>query len=415
MKTGIAVATTFVFTLMVGFFIGRLWQSPALTTHQSTERKVLYYKAPMDPNYRRDQPGKSPMGMDLVPVYADESNGQQAGVVRISPSVVNNLGVRTAPVRQGPLSREIHAVGYLGYNEEELQTISTRVDGWIEHLTVSATGDPVSKGQTLLELYSPALVNAQQEYLAAQQSRNLALKKASRERLSALGIGNTEIQRLDRERTVNQRIAVKSSDNGVVVQLGVQEGQYVTAATNVMSIGSLSEVWLLAEVLERQASWVAKGQTALIEVEALPGLTLNGQVSYVYPELDPKTRTITARIALDNSSGALYPNMFAQATILAADTPMALHIPVEALIRGGSFDRVVIATDDGGFRSQRVTSGIESNGRIAITSGLSPGDQVVTSGQFLIDSESNIDNALQRMDPALEKESKTMADRESRP
>lgn len=394
MKIFISIAI--IVALVAGFFIGKFWSAEAPTTSASVERQVLYYKAPMDPNYRRDEPGLSPMGMELVPVYADEGSGQEAGVVKISPTVVNNLGVRTAPVQQGPLSREIQTVGYIGYNEDTLHTISTRVDGWIELLAVTATGDPVSKGQTLLELYSPTLVNAQQEYLAALQSNNSLLHKASRERLAALGIGKSEIDRLKRERTTAQRIRIQAPESGVVAHLSVREGEYVTVATDIMSIGSLDDVWLHTEVFERQAAWVAAGQAAYIELESLPGRILEGQVDYVYPELDPKTRTMTARIRLDNSSGELNPNMFARATILVGDSPSALHIPLEALIRGGSVNRVVIVTDDG-YRSQPVTLGIESRDRIEVTSGLTANDEVVISGQFLIDSESNISSALARL------------------
>ena len=248
----------------------------------------------MDPNYRRDEPGKSPMGMDLVPVYADEV-ASKPGVVSIDPTLVNNLGVRTAVAERGTLPRLIETVGYIGYDEDTLQHIHTRVEGWIESLAATATGDPVKKGQLLFELYSPTLVSAQQEYLAALSSNNEGLQSASRDRLVALGVTKREIERLDRDRTVSQRVRVYAESDGVIAQLGVREGMFVTPATEVMSIAQLDQVWVVAEVFERQSAWVEPGQRAIVELDYLPGMTLEGTVDYVNPELDPKTRTRKVR------------------------------------------------------------------------------------------------------------------------
>ncbi|MEL7025283.1 MAG: efflux RND transporter periplasmic adaptor subunit [Pseudomonadota bacterium] len=404
MKTILIATVVGLLTLAGGYWLGQHQSHDAsvgaTSDAGSGEREILYYKAPMDPNYRRDEPGKSPMGMDLVPVYADEASGGDAGAVKISPTVVNNLGVRTAPVEVGALSREIETVGYIGYDEDTLHKISTRVDGWIERLLVDATGDPVEQGQALFELYSPTLVNAQEEYIAALQSRNTALHAASRARLAALGVSASEIKRLEKDRRVRQRITVYAPQSGVVAHLGVREGQFVTEATDIMSIGSLEEVWLMAEVFERQSGWLAAGQMANVTLDALGSMKRTGTVDYVYPELDPKTRTLSARIRLNNADKALKPNMFARARIRAAAIENALYVPQEALIRGGRVDRVVLATGEGTFRAQPVSVGIESGNRVQITKGVSRGDTVVTSGQFLIDSESNIDTALARMDTA---------------
>ena len=402
MKTVLIAIAVGLSTLAGGYWLGQHQAHDTDMTGTSRadsgEREILYYKAPMDPNYRRDEPGKSPMGMDLVPVYADEVGGSDAGAVQISPTVVNNLGVRTAPVAVGALAREIETVGYIGYDEDTLHKISTRVDGWIERLLVDATGDPVEKGQALFELYSPTLVNAQEEYVAALQSRNTALHAASRARLAALGVSAGEIKRLEREQRVRQRITVYAPQSGVVAHLDVREGQYVSEATDIMSVGSLEDVWLMAEVFERQSDWLAEGQQADVTLDALGGMTRTGTVDYVYPELDVKTRTVSARIRLDNADLALKPNMFARARIRAAAIDNAVYVPQEALIRGGRVDRVVLATGNGSFRSQPVSVGIESGNRVQITDGVSQGDTVVTSGQFLIDSESNIETALARMD-----------------
>ena len=389
---------------VAGILIGRTMApagQPAPAATEPAEREVLYWVAPMDPNFRRDEPGKSPMGMDLVPVYADEVD-VTPGTVKIDPTVVNNLGVRTALAEQGPLSRRIETVGYVNFDEETLQHVHTRVDGWIEKLAVTATGDPVRKGELLFELYSPTLVNAQQEYLTAVRSNNRVLLEASRDRLTALGVTDSEIARLRENREASQRVRVYAESDGVIAHLGVREGIFITPATEVMSVARLDQVWVHAEVFERQSAWVQPGQAAAVELDYLPGKTWQGTVDYVYPELDSSTRTLRVRIRFDNEGEMLRPNMFARVTLLSAATEPVVHVPREALIRGGSIDRVVLALGEGRFRSQPVSVGIESGNRVAILDGLSAGDRVVTSGQFLIDSESNIESALSRMGPADE-------------
>jgi len=405
MNKSIVISVLLLLAVAIGVGIGRWLPGPDAAMDMSQEsgsREILYWRAPMDPNFRSDRPGKSPMGMDLVPVYADEAQTADAGLVTIDPRVVSNLGVRTAPVERGALSRRIETVGYVGYDEETLTQINTRVDGWIEHLTVTAAGDAVSRGQVLFELYSPTLVNAQQEHVAAMRSSNNALHEASLERLRALGMTPAEIDRLHETQTVEQRIRVFADNDGVVAQLGVREGVYVTPATNVMSIAALDRVWVLAEVFEREAAWVAPGQRADVRFDYLPDERWTGTVDYVYPELDPRTRTLQVRLRFDNAAGVLRPNMFARVEIFANETAPVLHVPREAVIRGGTVDRVVRALGGGQFRAQPVELGIEAGDRIEIRSGVSEGDVIVTSGQFLIDSESNIDTALTRMDPGMQ-------------
>jgi Cu(I)/Ag(I) efflux system membrane fusion protein len=386
---------------IAGFLAGRFYPlsgdgSPAASGN-SGEREILYWVAPMDANYRRDEPGKSPMGMDLVPVYADEVDSQP-GTVKIDPTVVNNLGVRTTQAERSALPRHIDTVGYVQFDEDTLHHVHTRVDGWIEKLATKATGDPVEQGQLLFELYSPTLVNAKQEFLAALRSNNAVLLQASRERLAALGVTESQISRLEQDRTAGQRVRVYAEADGVVAHLAVREGIFVTPADEVMSIAELDKVWVLAEVFEREAAWVTPGQMAMVELDYLPGKMWHGTVDYVYPELDPKTRTLTVRIRFDNEDEMLRPNMFARVTIHGEDTGPVVHVPREAVIRGGTIDRVVVALGEGRYRSRPVTLGIESHDRVAIRSGLEAGESIVVSGQFLIDSESNIEAALARMD-----------------
>lgn len=400
MKNIIVYAAALVAVLVFGVMIGRFWSegdNGGRDTVPDTDREILHWVAPMDPNFRRDEPGKSPMGMDLVPVYADDMQAQP-GVVTIDPTIVSNLGVRTAMAERSPLSRRIETVGYVEYDEETLQHVHTRVDGWIEHLAATASGDPVTQGQLLFELYSPTLVNAQQEFLAALASGNAQLLAASRERLIALGMTSGQVDGLEQKRTISQRVRVYADADGVIAQLGVREGIFVTPATDVMSIASLDKVWVLAEVFERQSAWVRPGQEAIVTLDYLPGEVLRGIVDYVYPELDPESRTLKVRLRFGNEEILLRPNMFAQVTIFGVDTGPIVHVPREAVIRGARMNRIVVALGGGRFRSQPVLVGIESGDRVAIRSGLSEGDRVVVSGQFLIDSESNIETALERID-----------------
>lgn len=400
MNNKLITAAVIAATLVIGFLFGRGFapqHEEAATAEDDND--ILYWVAPMDPNYRRDEPGKSPMGMDLVPVYADEA-GATPGVVSIDPTVLSNLGVRTAIAERGTLPRLIETVGYIGYDEDTLQHIHTRVDGWIEKLETTATGDPVRKGQLLFELYSPTLVNAQQEYLAALASSNAGLKNASRDRLAALGLTKDDIARLDRDRKVSQRVRVFAESDGVVADLGVREGMFVTPATEVMSVAQLDKVWVVAEVFERQSAWVEPGQQAAVELDYLPGTTLRGTVDYVNPELDPRTRTLKVRLRFDNEGAKLLPNMFARVVIEGASVRNIVHVPREAVIRGGSSSRVVVDIGDGRFESRKVLIGIESGDRVAIRRGLKDGERVVISAQFLIDSESNIESALERMEAA---------------
>ncbi len=362
----------------------------------SGEKQPLYWVAPMDKNYRRDKPGKSPMGMDLIPVYEEDNAGAE-GSVKISPVVVNNLGVRVAPVTKGSIVLPIDTVGYVSFDENKLKHIHSRVDGWIEVLNVKSGGDPVNQGETLYELYSPSLVNAQEEYLAALRSKNSVLKKASEARLLSLGLSSAQIQRLDRRRAVEQRISVTAQETGIVQELNVREGMYIKPATEVMSVGSLDTVWIIAEVFERQSNWVKTGQKVNIQTDAYPERRWEGQVDYLYPVLDKKTRTLRVRVKVDNPDSALLPNMFTTLSIETDVSPDALSIPREALIKSGQHSRVVKVLAEGEYQSVLVSPGVEFGRSVQILDGLAEGDRVVTSAQFLIDSESNIDAELARL------------------
>ncbi|AUM12185.1 efflux RND transporter periplasmic adaptor subunit [Ketobacter alkanivorans] len=396
--------------LLVGCFIGAgltLVVAPNLTTTPAGEvsqakPEPLYWVAPMDPGYRRDQPGKSPMGMDLIPVYADASTDSGPGTVSISPEVVNNLGVRTVKAQAGALLTEINTVGYVQYNQDKLIHIHPRVQGWVEKLYLKAEGDPVRAGQPLYDLYSPALVNAQEEMVLALERNNTRLISAAQDRLRALQLSDTTIQQLRKTRKVHQTITVYSPQDGVIDNLNIREGFFIQPGTTVMSIGSLDEVWVEAEVFERQASLVQVGAPVSMTLDYTPGKEWLGKVDYVYPTLDEKTRTIKLRMRFDNPNRQLKPNMFAQVTVHAQSSDSAVLIPREALIRTGKVDRVVLALGDGRFKSINVQVGRIAENNVEILAGIMVGDDVVSSAQFLLDSESSKTSDFMRMHYASE-------------
>lgn len=358
------------------------------------EKKILYWVAPMDANFRRDEPGKSPMGMDLVPVYDD---GEDGITVKISPSVENNMGVRTALVKRDKLWRRIDTVGYVDFDENKISHIHLRTKGWIEKLLIKSEGERITKGQLLFEVYSPELVNAQEEYLQALRSGHKGLSSASRERLEALGISKEQISQLNKKRKVSQFVKVFAKQDGIVSKLNVREGMFVVPQKEVMSLADLSSVWILAEVFESQADWVKAGQSSEVRLSYLPGREWEGEVEYIYPSLDPKTRTLRVRLRFDNKDEALKPNMFADVTIYGGAKRDVIVIPREALIRTGNDTRVIVSIGDGRFQPRDVIAGIESGEFIEIRKGINVGDKIVTSGQFLIDSEASLKASIARM------------------
>ena len=386
--------------LIAGYFLGKRATPVAGLAISSAaapaaQRKVLYWQAPMDPNYHSAKPGTSPMGMALVPVYAGGSNDNAD--VKIDPDVVNNLGVRTAEVRQGSLSNRIEAVGYVGYDEDTVTSINTRADGWIEKLAVNSVGATVQRGQLLYELFSPKLATAEREYLTALGSGSRPLTDASQQRMQALGFTAGQVLALQRTRKVSDRVARYAEHAGVVTSLRVREGGYATLATPVMKIADLSTVWVLVEVDEGQAALLHKGQQATATFDAFPGQPWAGTVDYVYPDLSATTRTVKLRLRFDNQDRRLQPNMFAHVRIAAAPQTGAVYIPNQALIQTGHSQRVIVALGQGRFDVCPVEAGTTSGDQVEILKGLRPGQRVVTSAQFMLDSEANVNAAALRL------------------
>lgn len=389
--------------LAAGYFLGSGVQGPepfSGTVPATAEREVLYWVAPMDPNYRREAPGKSPMGMDLVPVYAGE--GSDSDSVSINPALENSLGVRTEAATVRPMWRRIEATGYVGYDETQISHIHLRTEGWIVRLLVSAEGERVSAGDLLFELYAPELVNAQKEFLQAHQRNDERLKRGADEKLRALGMIRSEIDALRQSGQASENIKVVAPRSGIITRLSVREGMFVQPNTTVMSLAGLGSVWLLAEVFESQAEWVAEGQAAEATLDYMPSSVFSGEVDYVYPVLDPATRTLRVRLRFDNPSERLKPNMYARVSIFGKLRPRALSIPREALIRGPERDRVVVSLGEGRFRVHEVLAGMESGEWVEIVAGIGEGDRVVTSAQFLLDSEANLAGSIVRLEAVPE-------------
>jgi len=404
-KNRITVVLLIIISLSVGVFIGsRLGDIPLDISGNNEETRqepeILYWVAPMDPSFKSDKPGKSPMDMEMVPVYAQDIGS--GDVVTISSTVENNLGVRTATAKRGPLWRRIEATGYVGFDETRISHINIRTKGWITKLLVNAEGERVLKDELLFELYSPELVNAQKEYLQALRRGDERLKSGADEKLRALGMIRTEIIKLAHRGSASENIQVVAPQDGVVSFLGVREGMYIQPNTTIMSLADLSSVWLQAEVFESQADWVAAGQAAEARLNYMPGEVFSGQVDYVYPILDPKTRTLRVRLHFDNPGERLKPNMYAQVSIYGKLQPNALSIPLEALIRAPYRDRVVVSLGDGKFRVHEVMTGMESGEWVEIIAGIEEGDKIVTSAQFLLDSEASLVGSIRRLDSTPE-------------
>ncbi|EMQ2876649.1 efflux RND transporter periplasmic adaptor subunit [Vibrio navarrensis] len=381
------------------YLSGHDMSAMASTSSAQSSNEPLYWVAPMDPNYKRDKPGKSPMGMDLIPVYAEDLAGanDKAGTVKIDPSVENNLGVKTDSVTLAKLSPRIETVGYIAFDESKLWQTNVRVSGWVEKLYINAVGEQVKKGDVLFTLYSPELVKAQEELLNAKRTGRDGLVKGATERLLSLGVDREQINQVLRSGKASQTIEVKALANGVIASLNIREGGYLSPAQAVISAGPLNEVWVDAEVFERQAHWLTNGSQASMTLDALPGKAWQGEVDYVYPILDPKTRTLRMRLKFANPNGELKPNMFANITLQPVSDAEVLTVPKSSVIRSGGMTRVVLAEGEGKYRSARIEIGREAGDKIEVLQGLTVNDRIVTSAHFMLDSESSQSADLSRI------------------
>ncbi|MFO7982965.1 MAG: efflux RND transporter periplasmic adaptor subunit [Desulfuromonadales bacterium] len=380
------------------------------------EKEIKYWVAPMDPTYIRDEPGKSPMGMDLVPVYEGEEPG--GPTIRIDPVTQQNMGVRTAEVERRDLHRAISTVGVIDYEEPQVYSINAKVDGWIERLHVNQSGQKVKKGQPLLELYSPELVSAQEEYLLALNNRESLsdsafasiaegaerLLESSRKRLKYFDISERQIDRLETTGTVHKTMTLHSPYDGIVSMKMATEGEYIKAGKELFQIADISSVWIYADIYEYELPWVEVGQEAKVRLPFAGGKTLTARISYIYPYLDPKTRTVKARLEFPNPEFELKPDMYVNVRIKGKEVRDVLSVPAEAVINSGEKQRVFVALGEGKFEPRQVRIGLQdAEGNLQIKEGLFEGEKVVTSAQFLFDSESRLRESTSKMrEPAPE-------------
>ncbi len=386
---------------IIGFGVGFFYPGQVSSSSSETaEKQPLYWVAPMDPNYKRDQPGKSPMGMDLIPVYEESGSGsKEVGTITVASNVINTLGVRTAKVEKKSLNALVTSVGYVEYDQDAIVHVHPRVEGWVEQLHVRAEGDFVEKNQPLYTLYSPQLVSAQEEYLLALNRNNPRLIQASEERLKALGLNQSFIRRLAGQGQVLQTITYYAPQSGVIQQLNAREGFFLKPGTNIMTIANLGQVWVEASIIQQQAHLIEKGLPVMVEIDAAQNKQRSSVVDYIYPSVDPQTRTTRVRIRLDNQDGSLKPGMFVHVHIQGASEEPMLVVPREAVIRTGYQNRVVLAMGDGQFKSIAVGIGRQIGDWVQIAEGLNENEEVVVSAQFLLDSESSKTSDFKRMEP----------------
>lgn len=363
----------------------------------SDEPRILYWVAPMDPNFRRDEPGLSPMGMELIPVY--EGEAASGSYVEINPAVINNIGVRTARVHRQAFSQTVNAVGYVRLVDDLTSVVDVRSEGWIENLPVAAIGDQVAAGELLFSIYAPDIATAQSEYLQAVRTGRQVLIDASASRLLALGMTSGQIQALARRGSPATQTSILSPRSGIVTELAVREGAFVRPGNHIMTIADLSEVWVIVDVFEDRIAQIEPGQTVRITTGAQRGREWIGEVEYVYPTVDPQSRTVPVRIRLENDDLSLRPDTYVNAVIEAEPRTGVLMVPREAVIRTGQSERVIIHDGEGRFQPARIITGAESDGMVEILSGIGEGELVVVSSQFLIDSEASLQGVMLRMSP----------------
>lgn len=384
-----ASAALIVFGGLAGYGVARLTDKPVGTGEEApqSERSILYWYDPMLPMERYPGPGKSSMGMDLIAKYADEVGPQQG--VRIDPTRTENLGVRTVEAKMGRLSAGITAASSIDYNQRDIAVVQARANGFVQRVYAHAPGDIVRAGAPLVDLLIPEWRGAQAEFLAVKRTGDGALVGAARQRLALLGMPEAVIAAVERSGRPQAVQTISTPIGGVIRTLGVRAGMTVSAGQSLAEVSGLSTVWLNAAVPEALVAQVRIDQPVTASLVAFPGRAFVGRVSAILPEAEGASRTLTARIELPNREGLLRPGMFATVQIGGAQRP-ALLVPTEALIRTGRRTLVMLALAGARFQPAEVRIGREAGGMTEVLAGLSDGERVVVSGQFLIDSEASL-------------------------
>jgi len=374
-----------------------------IATHERAAGLVDHYTCSMHPSVREAAPGKCPIcGMDLIAVTKEQ---EQEGVVTIDDARRQLIGVRTEAVVEGPMRKEFRVVGHVTYDESSLADVTLKVHGWITKLYVSQTGQRVTRGQTLLSLYSPELYNAEQDFLligrgaaapavapSSGPNPTESLAHAARQRLHLLGLDDGQIEALSKKGAPSESVPIASPATGFVIEKNVVEGAAVDAGMRLYRIAALTQVWIEAQVYEADLASVRPGQAALVTLDYLPGRRYDAKVAYVYPYIDPQTRTGQVRLELANTELDLRPGMYASVTLFA-DLGPRVQVPSAAVVYTGPRHLVFVDLGQGRLRPQDVSVGTASNGMYEVLSGLKPGDRVATSGVFLIAAEARIRTA----------------------
>lgn len=367
------------------------------------ERKIVYWKAPMDPTEIYEQPGKSKMGMDLVPVYEDELVG---GVdIKINPVVEQNMGLKIEKAKNGPLNHTIQTYGHITFDETRTGVVSSKIGGWIEKLYADYTGRFIKKGAPLYEIYSPSLLSSQEEYLSAfknyQKTRsamNREIFESAGKRLGYFDIADQDIAAIEQSGQVKKSLMVRSPFTGYITHKNIIEGAFAKPGESLFTISDLSNVWVEAHIFEYEQNLVFQGQEVEMTLSYIPGKIYTGKISYIFPYLQPKTRDVIIRIDFENAAGDLKPDMFSRIKIKTGSKKTGISIPSEAVIYSGEEKIVFVSRGNGQYTPRQVQTGIHlENGRVEILSGLVADDPVVVSGQFLLDSESKLKEAIHKM------------------
>lgn len=403
-------------------------QDTSTQEEKKKERKILYWTDPMIPGFKSDKPGKSPMNMDMVPVYADEEE-VAAGIVKIDPATVKSINVRTEKVIKKPLHRSIRTTGRIDYDERRVTHIHTKIQGWVEKLYIDFTGKEVNKGDVLLEVYAPELVTAQEEYLLAleyekslkgSKTEEVAsgakfLLESARKRLQLFDVPEHQIKELEETRKPKKTLHIHSPTHGIVVQKNLLEGMFITPETHLYVIADISKIWVYADIYEYEVPWVKVGQETEMTLSYFPGKVFKGVVTYIYPYLQAETRTVRVRMEFDNPDWELKPDMYANVKLESKMAESAILVPAEAVIRSGVKDIIIVSKGGGVFEPRDVRVGVDTgDGYLQILEGVKAGEEVVTSAQFLIDSESKLREVVEKMKGKTEDRGQKTENRERR-
>jgi Cu(I)/Ag(I) efflux system membrane fusion protein len=401
------IVITVAASLLASFSCGKKDRSPAVSTAQKPPvQKRVMYRSTMNPAEVSDKPGKDSMGMDMVPFEVEE--GVQAAsvsgriAVKITPERQQLIGVKTVILKVQPIDRQVRAVARVAYAEPNVAWVNLKFDGWVENLFVDSTGRLVKKGDALLDIYSPELVAAEQEYLLAARARNTlgdsgqSILKAAREKLRLWDISDEQVATLERTGEAKRTVTLYAPISGFVIEKNILRGQRIMAGENLYKIADLSRVWILGDVYEYELPFIRTGQDVTITLPSFPGEQFHGTITFIYPYLNAETRTNTIRVEVANPSFRLKPEMFATLDI-REDYGAKLAVPTDAIVNAGEKSIAFVDRGDGYLEPREVRLGVKGSGFYEVLAGLAAGEKVVTSANFLVDSESSMKAALQQM------------------